>query len=74
MRPAEPRFTQSPAGDVYDVFARIRPEDTLRHIGNVIAPDAGLAQVYAFTMYQEWSWCEMFIVPRQAVVPLIEAA
>lgn len=71
---SEGRLVASPAGEVYDVFARIKPEDPVRHIGNVIAPDAKLAQVYAFTMYQEWSWSEMFIVPRRAVVHIIETA
>ena len=62
----------SPAGEVYEVFARIKPEDPLHHVGNVIAPDARLAQVYAFTTYQEWAWAEMLIAPRRAIVPLIE--
>ena len=69
---SEGRLVASPAGEVYDVFARIKLEDPVRHIGNVIAPDAKLVQVYSFTMYQEWSWSEMFIVPRRAVVHIIE--
>jgi 1,2-phenylacetyl-CoA epoxidase PaaB subunit len=69
-----PRKLESAAGDVYDVFAKIKPEDAFRHIGNVVAPDATLARVYAFTMYQEWAWSEMFVVPRRAMVPIIEAA
>ena len=68
------RLVESPAGEVYDVFAKIKPEDPVRHIGNVIAPDAKLAQVYAFTMYQEWSWSEMIAAPRRAIITLIEAA
>jgi hypothetical protein len=68
------RRLASPVGEVYDVFARIKPEDPMRYVGNVIAPDAKLARVYAFTMYQEWAWSEMFIVPRRAVVRLIETA
>lgn len=66
------RLTESPAGEVYEVFAKIKPEDALHHIGNVIAPDAKLAQVYAFTTYQEWAWAEMIIAPRRAIVPIIE--
>jgi hypothetical protein len=68
------RRVASPAGEVYDVFAKVKPDDPLRHIGNVIAPDSALARVYAFTMYQEWAWSGMFIVPRRAVVHIIEAA
>jgi hypothetical protein len=66
------RLTESPAGQVYEVFAKIKPEDPLHHIGNVIAPGVQLAQVYAFTTYQEWAWAEMIIAPRRAIVPVIE--
>jgi len=68
------RLTESAAGEVYEVFARIKPADPLHHIGNVTAPSAALAQVYAFTTYQEWAWVEMIAVPRRAIVPLIELA
>lgn len=67
------RFNQSREGEVYDVFAKIRPEDPLRHVGNVIAPDDDLARVYAFTLYQEWSWSEMIAVPRRAIHTVVEA-
>jgi 1,2-phenylacetyl-CoA epoxidase PaaB subunit len=70
----ERRPVASPAGEVYDVFAKVKPEDPLRHIGNVIAPDAELARVYAYTVYQEWSWSEMIAAPRRAIITLIEAA
>jgi 1,2-phenylacetyl-CoA epoxidase PaaB subunit len=69
-----PRKVESTAGDIYDVFAKIKSEDAFRHIGNVIAPDAKLGRVYAFTVYQEWAWSEMFIVPRRVIVPIIEPA
>ncbi|MBM4423795.1 MAG: hypothetical protein FJ030_10430 [Chloroflexi bacterium] len=67
------RKTESPAGDVYDVFAKIKPEDPLRYVGNVVAPDVELARVYAFTVYQEWTWSEMIAVPRRAVIHIVEA-
>jgi 1,2-phenylacetyl-CoA epoxidase PaaB subunit len=66
------RLSASAAGEVYEVFAKIKPEDPLHHVGNVIAPDARLAQVYAFTTYQEWAWAEMIIAPRSAIVAVIE--
>jgi hypothetical protein len=66
--------TRSPAGEVYEVFAKIKPEDALHHIGNVIAPDAELARVYAFTTYQEWAWAQMIVAPRRAIVSIIELA
>jgi hypothetical protein len=65
-------LTGSPTGEVYEVFAKIKPEDRLHHIGNVIAPDVELAQVYAFTIYQEWTWAEMIIAPRHAIVSIIQ--
>jgi hypothetical protein len=68
------RLTESPAGEVYEVFAKIKPEDSLRHIGNVIAPGVELARVYAFTTYQEWAWAEMIIAPRRAIVSIVEIA
>jgi 1,2-phenylacetyl-CoA epoxidase PaaB subunit len=68
------RKVESTAGDIYDVFARIKAEDAFRHIGNVIAPDARLARVYAYTVYQEWAWSEMFVVPRRAIVSIIAPA
>ncbi|MGH2521072.1 MAG: hypothetical protein ACRDH2_01095 [Anaerolineales bacterium] len=70
----ERRLVESRAGQVYDVFAKIKMEDPLHHVGNVIAPNANLARVYAFTLYQEWAWSEMIVVPRREVVPIIEAA
>ncbi len=69
-----PSFTRSPAGAVYEVFAKAKPDEPLRQVGNVVAPDDRLAQVYAFTLYQEWAWSEMIIVPRTAVIPLTPAA
>jgi len=68
------RLTESPAGEVYEVFAKIKPEDRLHHIGNVTAPEVELARVYAFTTYQEWGWAEMIIAPRRAIVPILEVA
>ena len=70
---SDQRFMQSAAGEVYDVFAKIKPDDPLHHVGNVVAPDARLAQVYAFTLYQEWAWSEMVIAPRRDIITLIEA-
>jgi len=66
------RLTESTAGEVYEVFAKFKPEERLHHVGTVIAPDARLAQVYAFTTYQEFAWAEMIIAPRRAIVPVIE--
>ena len=61
----------TPAGDVYEVFARFNREEPLHHIGNVIAEDPDLASLYAYTLYDEWGWREMIIVPRREIVTLV---
>jgi 1,2-phenylacetyl-CoA epoxidase PaaB subunit len=68
------RMSGSAAGEVYEVFAKNKLEDTLHHVGTVIAPDAELGRVYAFALYQEWAWAEMIIAPRRAVIPIIKVA
>ncbi len=62
------------ANQVYEVFARARYEDPLRHVGSVTAPDDELAQVYAKSVYDEWQWIEMIIVPRRAVIRVVQPA
>ncbi len=61
----------TPEGDVYEVFAKFNREEPLHHIGNVIAEDADLASMYAYTLYDEWGWSEMIIVPRKEIVTLV---
>ena len=63
---------RTPHGEVYEVFAKFQPEEPLHHIGNVIAPDPDLASMYAFTLYNEWSWSEMILAPRREITTLIE--
>ncbi len=53
---------------VYDVFAKKRRGEALRHIGYVDAFDDDLARVYAWTAYDEESWFEMCVVPRSAIL------
>ncbi len=54
------------------MFARRKPEDPLHHIGYVNAPDAELAGVYARSIYDEWAWIEMVVVPRAAITSVVE--
>jgi 1,2-phenylacetyl-CoA epoxidase PaaB subunit len=67
QQPADPL-----GGEVFEVFARRKPEDPLHHIGYVNAPDAELAGVYARSIYDEWNWIEMAVVPRAAITIVIE--
>jgi hypothetical protein len=58
---------------VWFVLARRAYEEPLRQIGTVTADDVELARVYARTIYDEFAWVEMAIVPRDALVTVIEA-
>lgn len=53
---------------VYEVFARKKRGDALRHVGCVDAPGAALARVYAWKTYDEENWFEMRVVPRSAIL------
>ncbi|MEJ2351859.1 MAG: hypothetical protein P8Y03_18890 [Anaerolineales bacterium] len=61
-------------GEIYEVFAKFNVEEPLRHVGNVIAPDPDLAGMYAFTLYDEWTWSKMILVPRREIITLVEPA
>ena len=53
---------------VYEVFARKSRGEPLKHIGNLNAPDAELAKVYAFNTYDEERWFDMWVVERDRMV------
>lgn len=56
---------------VWQVYARRKYEEPLHEIGNVMADDVELAQVYARTIFDEFNWVEMVIVPRETIVTVI---
>ena len=58
---------------VWQVYARRTYEEPLHEVGNVMADDVELAKVYARTIYDEFSWVEMVIVPRETIVTVIES-
>ncbi len=64
--------TKTREGDIYEVFARFRPEEPLRNIGTVVASDESLARMYALTLYNEWNWSRMIVVPREKIIPVVE--
>jgi hypothetical protein len=68
------RLTETAEGDIYEVFAKFKQDEPLHHIGNVIAKTADLARMYAYTMYDEWGWSEMIIVPRREMVTVVAVA
>jgi len=56
---------------VWQVYARRKYEEPLHEIGNVMADDVELAKVYARSIYDEFSWVEMVLVPRNSIVTVI---
>lgn len=53
---------------VFEVFTRIAPGDPMCHIGTLNAPDMELAKVYAWRIYDEEDWADMWVVPRDEIV------
>lgn len=61
------------ADRVWLVFAREKYNEPLRQVGTVEADDRDLAQVYARSIYDEFAWIEMAVVPRDAVLTVIQS-
>jgi 1,2-phenylacetyl-CoA epoxidase PaaB subunit len=55
----------------WEVFARRKFEEPLHHIGTVAADDPDLARVYARTIFNEFTWVEMVLFPRETSVTAI---
>lgn len=62
-------MTPRAAGErVFEVFTRIAPGEPMSHIGTLNAPDIDLARVYAWRIYDEEDWADMWVVPRDEIV------
>jgi hypothetical protein len=59
------------ADRVWLVLARKGYDEPLRQVGTVEADDQELACVYARSIYDEFAWVEMAIVPRDTLVVVI---
>ena len=59
------------ADRVWLVLARRAYDEPLRQVGTVTADEVDLAQVYARTIYDEFAWVEMAVVPRDALITVI---
>lgn len=57
---------------VWEVFARQDEELPVRHIGRVDATTRDDAVVFARTLYEEWKWTDLFIVPRQEIATVVK--
>ena len=62
-----------PPDVVWQVYARRKYDEPLHEIGNVMADDVELAKVYARSIYDEFSWVEMVIIPRDSIVTVIRS-
>jgi 1,2-phenylacetyl-CoA epoxidase PaaB subunit len=56
---------------VWHVYARRQYDEPLHEIGNVVADDEEMAKVYACSIYDEFTWIEMILVPRNSIVTII---
>lgn len=68
---AQPKTTVD--GKIYEVFAKFKKDEPLRNIGTVVAPERELAKMYAYKLYDEWTWSEMFLVEREKIISVIDA-
>ena len=64
-------LTETNDGKIYEVFAKFKKDEPLRNIGTVIAPESELAKMYAYKLYDEWTWSEMFIVEREKMLDIV---
>ena len=60
--------------EVWEVFARQDAGIPIRHIGRVDAMTRDDAVVFARTLYEEWKWADMFIVPRREISTVVRPA
>jgi 1,2-phenylacetyl-CoA epoxidase PaaB subunit len=60
-----------PPAEVWEVFARHDREARAHHLGTVTAAGPSDAKVFAFMLYDERRWQEMYVAPRSAVVHVI---
>jgi len=58
----------------WEVFARQDASIPIRHIGRVDAATLDDAIVFASTLYEEWKWSDLFIVPRRAIDQVVKPA
>ncbi|HUY77565.1 MAG TPA: hypothetical protein VMV29_12400 [Ktedonobacterales bacterium] len=56
---------------VWLVLARQAYDQPLRQVGTVEADDGEMAGVYARSIYDEFAWVEMAVIPRDALRTVI---
>ncbi len=68
-RDTDPTSTR-PSERAWEVFARHGREPAVHHLGEVQASTADDAVVFAYTLYDERRWAEMFVVEATDVTVL----
>jgi 1,2-phenylacetyl-CoA epoxidase PaaB subunit len=63
-----------PRAEPWEVFARQDERLPIRHIGTVDATEVDDATVFAYTLYEEWKWADMFIVRRSDTTQVVRPA
>jgi 1,2-phenylacetyl-CoA epoxidase PaaB subunit len=64
----------SAAAEPWEVFARQDVQIPIRHVGRVDASNLDDAVVFAVTLYEEWKWTDMFIVPQREIEQVVKPA
>lgn len=65
------RLGEGARTDVFEVFRQEKDGDAMRHAGNVVAPDIGLATHYAREFYsRRQESVRLWIVPRTEITDL----
>jgi len=63
-----------PSVEAWEVFARQDASIPIRHVGTVDASNLDDATVFAYTLYEEWKWTDMFIVRRSDIEQVVRPA
>ena len=58
--------------EIYEVFAKVKANEPLRHCGTGMASEEEGAKVYAYKMYDEFPWTEMVVIPRREIITVIK--
>ena len=68
-----PQHPHIMADRIWLVLARRSYDEPLKQVGTVEADERELACVYARSIYDEFAWIEMAVVPRDALITVIES-
>ena len=60
--------------EYYEVFARRKAHEPLEHIGTVGASEPSDAEVFAYKLYDQWKWSELFVARAADVLEVIKPA